>query len=187
MADGILKVGQIQTSSGTGTITLGQSGETIALGTGASQTLAANTPAFFATLSADQSLSDTTATKVLIDNEIYDTASAFASNKFTPQTAGKYFVYGGIMINGDSDNDVEVAEFYFNKNSTPVSQATFDSSTNYLREVQLTLQFSVDMNGSSDYLEMYAYGDFQSGGGTIKGHSDPRARTFFGAYKIIGA
>ena len=146
-----------------------------------------NTPAFFATLSADQSLSDTTATKVLIDNEIYDTASAFASNRFTPQTAGKYFVYGGIMINGDSDNDVEVAEFYFNKNSTPVSQATFDSSTNYLREVQLTLQFSVDMNGSSDYLEMYAYGDFQSGGGTIKGHSDPRARTFFGAYKIIGA
>ena len=187
-----LETNQVDPATGT-TLTLGTSGDTIAIPSGV--TIAnsgtatgfggANTPAFFATLSADQSLSETTATKVLIDNEIYDTASAFASNRFTPQTAGKYFVYGGIMINGDSDNDVEVAEFYFNKNSTPVSQATFDASNNYLREIPLTLQFSVDMNGSSDYLEMYAYGDFQSGGGTIKGHSDPRARTFFGAYKII--
>jgi len=36
MADGILKVGTITTSSGSGTITLGQSGETIALGSGIS-------------------------------------------------------------------------------------------------------------------------------------------------------
>ena len=146
------------------------------------------TPAFFATLSADQSLSNLSATKVQINNEIYDTANAYdnSSNyRFTPQTAGKYFVYGGIMINGDQDDDIEVAEFYFNKNSTVVSQSTFDSGTNYLREVPLTLQFSVDMNGSSDYLEMYVYGDFKNGGGTIKGHSTPRARTFFGAYKII--
>ena len=116
------------------------------------------TPAFFATLSADQSLSNLSATKVQINNEIYDTANAYdnSSNyRFTPQTAGKYFVYGGIMINGDQDDDIEVAEFYFNKNSTVVSQSTFDSGTNYLREVPLTLQFSVDMNGSSDYLEMY--------------------------------
>tara|TARA_B110000444_G_scaffold257108_1_gene294894 strand:+ start:703 stop:1257 length:555 start_codon:yes stop_codon:yes gene_type:complete len=35
MADGTLKVGQIITSSGSGTITLGQSNETVALGSGA--------------------------------------------------------------------------------------------------------------------------------------------------------
>jgi len=35
MANGTLKVSNIQTSSGTGTITLGQSGETVALGSGA--------------------------------------------------------------------------------------------------------------------------------------------------------
>ncbi len=34
MANGILKVGEITTSSGSGTITLGQSGETIAFGSG---------------------------------------------------------------------------------------------------------------------------------------------------------
>mgnify|MGYP000356654077 CR=1 FL=1 len=35
MADGTLKVGTIITSSGSGTITLGQSNETVALGSGA--------------------------------------------------------------------------------------------------------------------------------------------------------
>ena len=38
MADGTLKVGQIITSSGSGTITLGQSGETVTIPTGATIT-----------------------------------------------------------------------------------------------------------------------------------------------------
>ena len=50
MADGTLKVGTITTSSGSGTITLGQSGETITIPSGATDTLTdscfgvANTP-----------------------------------------------------------------------------------------------------------------------------------------------
>ena len=66
MANGTLKVSNIQTSSGSGTITIGQSGETIALGTGASQTLAANTPAFEANLSSTTSLSHNTITLCLL-------------------------------------------------------------------------------------------------------------------------
>tara|TARA_Y100000592_G_C5289696_1_gene230243 strand:- start:40 stop:624 length:585 start_codon:yes stop_codon:yes gene_type:complete len=190
-----LETNQVDPSTGT-TLTLGTSGDTIAIPSGVTIANSGtatgfggnNTPAFFATLSADQSISDTSATKVQINNEIYDTANAYdnSSNyRFTPQTAGKYIIYSGIMINGDSDNDIEVAELYLNKNSTVTAQATFDSSTNYLREVPLSLTFSVDMNGSSDYVEMYVYADFVSGGGTVKGHSDPRARTYFGAYKLV--
>ena len=190
-----LETNQVDPATGT-TLTLGTSGDTIAIPSGVTIANSGtatgfggnNTPAFFATLSADQSISDTSATKVQINNEIYDTANAYdnSSNyRFTPQTAGKYIIYSGIMINGDSDNDIEVAELYLNKNSTVTAQATFDSSTNYLREVPLSLTFSVDMNGSSDYVEMYVYADFVSGGGTVKGHSDPRARTYFGAYKLV--
>ena len=148
---------------------------------------AANTPAFFATLSSDQSISDTTAAKVQINNEIYDTANAYdnSSNyRFTPQTAGKYMIYSGIMINGDQDNDIEVAELYLNKNSTVTAQATFDSSTNYLREVPLSLTFSVDMNGSSDYVELYGAHDVLSGSGRFQGDTT-RRYTSFGAYRII--
>jgi hypothetical protein len=195
----ILKVDTIQDADGNNiinesgnTITIGASGDTTnIIGTLQNDGAAVggtNTPAFFATLSADQSISDTTAAKVQINNEIYDTANAYdnSSNyRFTPQTAGKYIIYSGIMINGDSDNDIEVAELYLNKNSTVTAQATFDSSTNYLREVPLSLTFSVDMNGSSDYVEMYVYANFVSGGGTVKGHSDPRSRTYFGAYKLV--
>ncbi|MDC3267990.1 hypothetical protein OAU35_00250 [bacterium] len=98
MADGTLKVGQIITSSGSGTITLGQSGETVALGSGASQTLAANTPAFAAFQSSGQNIDSGTTTIVTLDTEIFDTDSAFASNKFTVPSGegGKYYVSAAI-------------------------------------------------------------------------------------------
>ena len=74
MADGTLKVGTITNSAGSGNITIG-SGVTVNV----------NRPAFAATLSADQSISNSTATKVTLDTETFDTDSAFASNKFTNQ------------------------------------------------------------------------------------------------------
>ena len=91
MADGTLKVGTITTSSGSGTITLGQSGETVDM-SNATQTGVggANTPAFMVKLSSTQNISTGTWTKITFDSEVYDTNSAFASNKFTPGVAGKY-------------------------------------------------------------------------------------------------
>ena len=44
------------------------------------------------------------------------------------------------------------------------------------------------MNGTTDYIDMFAYVDTVNNGSIlIKGHSSPRARTFMGGYKIIGA
>ena len=58
MADGTLKVGTITTSSGSGTITLGQSGETITIPTGATISGAmTNTPAWKMGMSSSLSLS----------------------------------------------------------------------------------------------------------------------------------
>ena len=96
MADGTLKVGQIITSSGSGTITLGQSGETIALGSGASQTLAANTPMVFAKLSSSQSIANGTETVVQFATETFDTDGAFNTSTYKfvvpSDKAGKYLV-----------------------------------------------------------------------------------------------
>ena len=91
MADGTLKVGQIITSSGSGTITLGQSGETVTIPTGATITNSGtangfggdNTPAFAAFQSSGQNIDSGTTTIVTLDTEIFDTDSAFASNKFS--------------------------------------------------------------------------------------------------------
>ena len=96
MADGTLKVGTITTSSGSGTITLGQSGETITIPSGATVSGAmSNTPAFSAYLTSDQTLTDATATKIQFTGEEYDTANAYdnSSNyRFTVPSgqAGKY-------------------------------------------------------------------------------------------------
>ena len=65
MADGTLKVGTITTSSGSGTITLGQSGETIALGSGATATgFSGLTNASYWQCTGDQTISAATATVI---------------------------------------------------------------------------------------------------------------------------
>ena len=98
MADGTLKVGTIITSSGSGTITLGQSNETVALGSGATSSGfgGANTPAFFAYLGSDQNISNATNTTVAFNTEIFDTANAFntSTHKYTIPSGqgGKYFI-----------------------------------------------------------------------------------------------
>ena len=74
MADGTLKVGTITTSSGSGTITLGQSGETITIPSGATVSGAgANTPAFEAKRSANQTASAAAFTKMELNTVLYNT------------------------------------------------------------------------------------------------------------------
>ena len=148
-----------------------------------------NTPAFYATLSSDQTINDNTATKVQLNNEILDTDNNFdnSSNyRFTPTTAGKYLIFGAVMLNAQINTNMDVFEFYLQKNSTPIAQTTNTFLNNPIRETQGTLSCVVDMDGSSDYIEMYAYIDTGSNGaGLVKGHSSPRARTYMGGMKII--
>ena len=148
-----------------------------------------NTPSFYATLSSDQTISDATATKVQLNNEILDTDNNFdnSSNyRFTPTTAGKYLIFGAVMLNAQSNTNMDSFEFYLQKNSTVVAQTTNTFLNNPIKEMQGTLSCVVDMNGSSDYIEMYAYIDTGSNGaGLVKGHSTPRARSYMGGMKII--
>ena len=83
-----------QSSQGSGTITLGASGETVALASGASQTMAVNTPAFsLVQTNTGTTLTQNTYTKVVWDTEKFDTDSAVSSGRFTVPSgqAGKYF------------------------------------------------------------------------------------------------
>ena len=111
MANGTLKVSNIQTSSGSGTITLGQSGETVDFSNG---TITLNssmkaTPAFEAYRSSNQTPSNNTLTKVQFNTEILDTDSCYdnsTNHRFTPTKAGKYFVYAQIRIDAESITDL---------------------------------------------------------------------------------
>ena len=107
MANGTLKVSNIETSSGSGTITIGQSGETISIPSGATVSGAgANTPAFLVRLSGNQTLSHDTLTRIAWDTEVYDTANAFASNVYTiPSGEGGKYVFSYCVFGDDSDNE----------------------------------------------------------------------------------
>ena len=183
MANGTLKVENIQTSSGSGTITLGQSGETITIPTGTTVSGAmSSTPAFEAIRSGTQSIANTTAVKVEYDSEIFDTDSAYDNStnyRFTPQVAGKYFCFAQIMMNyGGSDfNDLQVR---IHKNGT-LALHTRNRFTAYNAVYAAGI---LDLNGSTDYIEAFCY---QAAGGAINVDGGTDNKTRFGAYRIIGA
>jgi len=145
----------------------------------------ANTPSFEAYLSANQSISDSTATKVQFNTERFDTDSCYdnATNyRFTPTVAGKYFVYANVVF---QLNDYQIYQgvIYFYKNGSNYhSFGTVDGSGSTFG-VPISTSVIIDMNGTTDYIEVF---------GQIIRHSSTGNRfgteyrgTYFGAYKII--
>ncbi len=167
----------------TKTITIGSAGDTIA-------GMGANTPAFFAQLSSDQSVSSATSTKAQINQESFDTDNCYDNStnyRFTPTVAGKYFVYGSIQANGNTNSALAFIMSNIAKNGTNISQNLIDNRNNYggLNTASYT-SVIVDMNGTTDYLELFGIHNVNSGTAGFDG-STATARTYFGAYRIIGA
>ena len=116
-------------------------------------TLAVNGPAFSAYLGSNQTISTNTVTKLSINTEEYDTASAYDSTtnyRFQPLIAGYYQVNAGVAW--ASGTGVGYAAIYKNGssykqgNSTPIGTISNNS----------TVAIQVYLNGSTDYVEFYA-------------------------------
>ena len=93
-----LETNLIQPATGT-TLTVGASGDQITAATGVKTSFLY--PAFQASISGDQSLSDGVKAKIQFDTELFDTDSAYDNStnyRFTPQVAGKYLVYGAVSL-----------------------------------------------------------------------------------------
>ena len=190
-----LKVDTILKRTGTGTITLGQSGDTITIPSGATMDLSNatqtgvggdNTPAFFVRNSGNQDISHGVTTVVTLGTEILDTDNAFASNKFTPQEAGKYFFTFSLGGSDDTHTSGNLAYVVVNirKNGSGYeSRAVFNFNNNPARQGTPSIHAIVDMNGSSDYVE------FTAEGGT-KDSSTARCMDDYArasGFKLIGA
>ena len=149
--------------------------------------LITNTPAFEATLSSgDVSISDDTATKLNINDEIYDSDSCYdnSSNyRFTPDVAGKYYVYGSIYYQGSANDNVENFQTMLYKNGSPIKVSYLGNPEEAMQSGCIMSACVTDMNGSSDYLELFGFTEFSTG--TVSAKS--RVDTYFGAYRITGA
>jgi len=202
----IIKVDTIQNQSGaniisesSNTITVGASGDTITVPSGATLggagtvdlssatvTLNANmknTPAFYAYLSADQSITHATVTKAQFNTEIFDTDNCYDNStnyRFTPTTAGKYALQAGAIF--ESVDDAKQGVMYFYKNGTNVglTRMTNAKTGNF---IGLTNTIIVDANGTSDYFEVNVYHDHGSNINISGNVGDPR--TYFSGYKLI--
>jgi len=116
-----------------------------------------NMPAFCVYLSGNQSITATTWTKINFNTETFDTANAFDSTtnyRFTPQVAGYYQINGCAAVNGTTTTQTGVAIY---KNGSVFQYCSILGSTisgsTYTNSVLLYL------NGSSDYVELFAYGN----------------------------
>ena len=178
-----LEVNQISPSTGT-TVTIGGSGDTVTLGSGATQSGfgGVNAPAFEAYNSADQSISNATWTKMQVDTERFDTAGNFASHRFTPTTAGKYFVYAKATLKlPDYTIYSHRLAIYKNGSGYMYSEGTINS--NNTLAFPMSVYSTIDMNGSTDYVEIYGY--LEKHGGTDGVFESSSPQSIFGAYRII--
>ena len=190
MANGTLKVSNIQTSSGSGTITIGQSGETVDMANG-SITLNSsmkNTPGFAVRLTSDQTVSSDTPTKIQLNSEAYDTDNAFDNStnyRFTVPSgaAGKYYFYAQMYGSSDAGDDVVETSVYIYKNGTSQGFAgtSINDKMSYNVSVKsLTLDLSV-----GDYIEFYGKVTISAGTPLFKGQAT-RFDTHALGYKLTG-
>ena len=187
---GTLKTTNIQSISGSGTVTLGTSGETFTVPSGVTVNMSsatqtgvggANTPAFFAFMSANQTVANSTATKIQINTEVVDSDGKFDTSnyRFTPTVAGYYIIGGYFRL--DSATDDAYATIYIYKNGSGYYkdvEGKFEVLTKHINQVVYL--------DTDDYVELYAQ-QYQGSSITVNGGDplDTVAATFYG-YKLIG-
>jgi len=146
----------------------------------------ANTPAFSAYRTASQTIAGGANVIIGYDTELFDSDSAYDTStfKFTPQTAGKYFISGSLTWNENNALDY-YNELKMYKNGTGGTQycrfAFTHGAYNSYSGARLTA--IVDLNGSSDYVQMGIYNYHASSKNTLYGLSWMQ----FMGHKLIGA
>jgi hypothetical protein len=136
-----------------------------------------NMPAFSAYSSGGTSVPDSTFTKVLYATENFDTNSNFASSRFTPTVAGYYQInantrYGSLTSTNNLLRIYKNGDGYVNGSSTGVVNGY----------VYMSVSSIVYLNGSTDYVEIYAY---QASGSTQSTDADTKEQ--FSGCLIRGA
>ena len=184
----ILKVDTIQDADGNNiinesgnTITIGAAGDTTniigTLQNDGSAVGGTNTPNFKVDISGNISVANSTNVKITWDVEQLDTASAFASNKFTVPSGqgGKYFFHAQYLMAdlGGSDKQMQIKLF---KNGTEISYAYNRGERDRTCEINTVLNLS-----ANDYIEVYAR---QNGGSTVNLLTDAAGTHFLG-FKLI--
>jgi len=118
--------------------------------------MAVDGPAFSAYMlngSANQGISSATFTKIKVDTEVFDTASCYdpTTYRFTPNVAGYYQISGGMSYSGSTTATRGMCLVYKNGAADKRLGDMIATGNGMAGSVLIY------MNGSTDYVEMYAY------------------------------
>jgi hypothetical protein len=167
------------TNLGSGTVAIARGG------TGAATLAAAglaNTPAFFVKVNAAQTITTATWTQVSYQTEMLDTDSAYNTTdfKFTPQTAGWYYLFASYGWNTNTDFEATYIQICKNQTTQPGVSSSIVPNIYYNT---LKTSVVVEANGSSDYFAVSCY----QASGSNKDTQNDTTMGYFGGYKLIGA
>ena len=136
-----------------------------------------NTPAFLAGLDGDQSISDSTATKLAFADEAYDSDGVYDAStnyRFTPGVAGKYYIFMRCI----TDTANYVRGFIYKNGSEVAKEYSYYSGTNPDQYAACAVIVDLD---ADDYVEAYAWHN----GGSTKTFPDGVAAHYFGGFKLL--
>jgi len=195
----ILKADTIQDTDGnniinenSNTITIGASGDTTnIIGTLQNNGAAVggtNTPAFLAYAGSDQTVGHESWTKVTLGTELFDTDSAFGSNKFTVPSGegGKYWFNGCVNAYAGANNLKRILMRLYKNGSGFAFLSSNDWNNQAYRDQETATGSTIIDLSAGDYIELYIwFSHASSGNTTIIGTSATEFLTKLSGYKII--
>jgi hypothetical protein len=142
-----------------------------------------NTPIFHAQMSSSENVTDNSFTKASFQTEVIDTASAFASSRFTVPSnqGGRYFIYGAIRCQVDTDGHLQDAYCLIYKNGSAYQERRINFNNNQIRQATINISAVVDL-AATDYVELYGAVNTTS---SQPSFSSSDKNTFFGGFKLI--
>ena len=126
--------------------------------------IAGTGPAFSAYMNGSQNgISATTNTKVQFNATHFDTSSCFNTStyRFTPNVAGYYQISANANLQSTTSTDSVTLQLYKNGSLYKISGSAKPAALTFATP---TLSVLVYCNGSTDYLEIYAYLDVVTSG-----------------------
>jgi len=177
-------------NGGTGLAALGTAGQALVVNSGAtalqySTVGGTNTPAFMANRTAgSQSFTTSTATKYQASNEIIDTDNCYNTStyRFTPTTAGKYFIYFRLLMNFAGTNPSYTAGMIYKNGSEYATSTNNAYGSNPGQVTQHITSAIITFNGSTDYVEPFV----NSNSNAPVAEGSTTVSSEFGGYKLIG-
>jgi hypothetical protein len=124
-----------------------------------------NGPAFRAYANSTTTLTSGVAAKITLGAEDFDTASCFASSRFTPNVAGYYQINAAVLLSADSGTPG--APFFaalIYKNGSFIAGGSHADSPDSRSS---TVSDLIYLNGTTDYVELYA-NQFSGGNKTVR-------------------